>query len=277
MSLVCSAMDTLKKGRNEFISTHIDEYSRLLKCQLKLETKFPTIKFFDLSLHETMRRLLQNREYKFCEDMKKEFKVPDKRYYYLRLITLAEMNEWAEIERMSKTKKSPIGYEVIIFFCLTTEFEFIILLRIYFNLIYSLSLCLSFSFNLIIIYSYMSLIYYPLSSMYIWLYILKPFVDVCVQHRNPNEAQKYLPKIRDENKIKYCIKAGYVFSFVENLFSLPVSNLFFPLFKLRNLEEAAKYALRTKDIPALDYIMTKAGNNEQFLEKVRSMKSQLGS
>ena len=40
--------------------------------------------------------------------------MPDKRYYYLKLMTLAEIGEWIEIEKLSKAKKSPIGYEVYI-------------------------------------------------------------------------------------------------------------------------------------------------------------------
>lgn len=118
MSLVSSALDTFKKSRNDFLTTHTDEYSRLLKYQLKLEDKFssttPTgLKFFDLSLQDTMRLLLQRGEYKLSDELRKEFKVPDKRYYYLRLITMAEMDEWLELERFSKAKKSPIGYEVM--------------------------------------------------------------------------------------------------------------------------------------------------------------------
>lgn len=107
-----SALDTVKRSRNDFLIAHTDEYLRLLRYQLKLEEKFPSTKFFDLSLQATMSRLLRNRETKLCEEMKKEFKVPDKRYYHLKLIALSGIDEWLEIEKMAKAKKSPIGYEV---------------------------------------------------------------------------------------------------------------------------------------------------------------------
>nr|XP_046915204.1 vacuolar protein sorting-associated protein 16 homolog [Dermatophagoides farinae] len=201
MSLVSSALDTFKKSRNDFLTTHTDEYSRLLKYQLKLEDKFssttPTgLKFFDLSLQDTMRLLLQRGEYKLSDELRKEFKVPDKRYYYLRLITMAEMDEWLELERFSKAKKSPIGYE--------------------------------------------------------------PFVDVCIQRQNRYEAQKYLPKIRDENKIKYYIKTG-------------------------NLEDAAKFAFDKKDVEALSFILTKcsspsiggSSHHRMLQEKIRTMIGQI--
>ena len=105
-------MDAFKKSKNEFLTVHSEEYLRLLKYQQKLKDKFPSNKFFNLSVQSTLKLLLQNKEYKLSEEMKKEFKVPDKRYYQLKLMTLAEINEWLEIEKLSKAKKSPIGYEV---------------------------------------------------------------------------------------------------------------------------------------------------------------------
>jgi hypothetical protein len=49
---------------------------------------------------------------------------------------------------------------------------------------------------------------------YFWLlmcymaYYFQPFVDVCLKHGNKYEAQKYLPKVKDELKVKYYVKAG---------------------------------------------------------------------
>ena len=37
---------------------------------------------------------------------------------------------------------------------------------------------------------------------------LQPFVDVCIEYGNRYEAQKYLPKVLPENKVKCFIKAG---------------------------------------------------------------------
>lgn len=36
-----------------------------------------------------------------------------------------------------------------------------------------------------------------------------PFVDVCLQNHNEQEARKYLSKVSEELKIKYYIKARY--------------------------------------------------------------------
>lgn len=35
-----------------------------------------------------------------------------------------------------------------------------------------------------------------------------PFVDVCLQNDNRQEALKYLPRVNDDIKITYCIKLG---------------------------------------------------------------------
>lgn len=114
VSLVSSALDICKKSKNEFLASHCEEHFRLLKYQMKLEDRYPSIQFYNLSLQDTMELLVRNKEYKQCEELKKEFKVSDKRYYHLKLTILGDMAEWQEIEKLSKTKKSPIGYEVCV-------------------------------------------------------------------------------------------------------------------------------------------------------------------
>lgn len=51
-------------------------------------------------------------EIKLAEKLRLEYKVPDRRFWWLRLKALAELGEWGEMEKFSKVKKSPIGYEV---------------------------------------------------------------------------------------------------------------------------------------------------------------------
>lgn len=46
------------------------------------------------------------------------------------------------------------------------------------------------------------------------IFIFQPFVDICVQYNNNFEAQKYMPKVKDEMKVKYFVKLGYVFIFI---------------------------------------------------------------
>lgn len=78
--------------------------------------------------------------------MKAEYKVSDKHFWWLRIQVLADSFQWDELERFSKSKKSPIGYE--------------------------------------------------------------PFVEVCLKKHKVEEAKKYLPKCRNEKKVKWYIRAG---------------------------------------------------------------------
>lgn len=105
-----------------------------------------TSQFYGLSLHDTIQRVLQLGDIKQAEKLKNEYKVPDKRYWWLRIQVLSETFQWDELEKFSKLKKSPIGYE--------------------------------------------------------------PFVEVCLKQQNIIEAKKYLPKCRDDRKVKWYIRAG---------------------------------------------------------------------
>lgn len=90
-------------------------------------------------LQATMEALLALGLHKQAEQLYRDFKVPDKRwdmsllsvlwlaehmivcltclphlcrYWWLKLKSLAEKEEWEELEKFSKSKKSPIGYLV---------------------------------------------------------------------------------------------------------------------------------------------------------------------
>ncbi|KFM68340.1 hypothetical protein X975_12661, partial [Stegodyphus mimosarum] len=170
-SLLQEALNSYKKAKNEFAIQITEDQLKLMKYQSMFEEKFPQ-NFCDLSLHQTMKQLLTQREFKLADDLRKEFKVPDKRYWWLQITVLADGGDWLELEKFSRSKKSPIGYE--------------------------------------------------------------PFVDVCVKHDNIYEAKKYLPKVKEENKVTYYVKA-------------------------RLLEDAAKIAFEKKDIAALNHIQSLCG------------------
>ena len=110
-SCLQSALDSYRKSKHDFLAKEIEDQLRLIKYQIKLEEKFHR-SYLDLSVQKTLQRLLIEKEYKLSEDFKKDFKIPDRRFWWLKMIVLAEANEWIELEKFSKLKKSPIGYEV---------------------------------------------------------------------------------------------------------------------------------------------------------------------
>ncbi|KAF8966570.1 vacuolar assembling/sorting protein VPS16 [Flammula alnicola] len=89
-----------------------DESARLLTFQQQLENEADgKIKFFGLSLNETIRLCLLNGFSKRADKMKSDFKVPDKRFWYIKLYSLTESRDFEGLEAFAKSKRSPIGYE----------------------------------------------------------------------------------------------------------------------------------------------------------------------
>ncbi|XP_054707259.1 vacuolar protein sorting-associated protein 16 homolog [Uloborus diversus] len=190
ISSLQEALKSYKKAKNDFAAQITEEQLKLIKYQISFEEKFPQ-NYHNLSLHETIKQLLTHRESRLADDLRREFKVPDRRFWWLQITVLADGGDWLELEKFSRSKKSPIGYE--------------------------------------------------------------PFVDVCVKHDNIYEAQKYLPKVKEENRIKYYIKA-------------------------RLLEDAAKIAFEKKDLAALNQVQNMCGVMDRTIaDKITTMKSQLSS
>lgn len=143
---LATAQDAYKNARNDLHASLCEEAIKLLRHQKQFEEKFPRFKFIGKSVHDTLHTLLEANEIKLAEKMKSEYKIPDRRFWWLRIETLGSQAEWIELEKFSKSKKPPVGFT--------------------------------------------------------------PFVDVCLKYNNLKEAEKYLPKIKPEEKVKYYIKAG---------------------------------------------------------------------
>lgn len=182
------ALASYKRAKNDFAAQITDDQLKLLKYQATFGEKLSQ-NYCDLSLHETIKLLMVQNELKTAEELRKEFKFPEKKFWWLKITVLADSGNWLELERFSKSKKPPIGFE--------------------------------------------------------------PFVDVCVQHKEIYEAKKYIQKVKEENRIKYFIKANL-------------------------LEDAAKAAFEKKDLNTLNQIQALCGLMERTLsDKITIMKSQL--
>ena len=67
----------------------------------------------NVSVTDTMRKLLKLGipEYShMAETMRVDFKVSDKRFWYIKLLALSDRGEWVALRRFAKERKSPIGY-----------------------------------------------------------------------------------------------------------------------------------------------------------------------
>ena len=112
-----TAMEKFKRGRDDFQASVTDENYRLLKYQSGLEEKFGKV-FLNLSLHQTLRKLLEERETKLADKMRSEFKVNDRKYFWLKVRAFGESRQWTELYSLVKNKRSPIGFGPFIDQCL---------------------------------------------------------------------------------------------------------------------------------------------------------------
>ncbi|KAJ8956522.1 hypothetical protein NQ318_019242 [Aromia moschata] len=122
-SLLTAASEAYKKGRKELYVSMCDETLKLLRFQRDFEEKQPNAKnkFIGKSVHDTCKLLLEMNEAKLAEKFRNDYKIPDKRYWWLKINHLAQSKDWIELEKFSKLKKSPIGYTPFIDVCLQND------------------------------------------------------------------------------------------------------------------------------------------------------------
>lgn len=112
-----SARECYKKGKNDLGVSICEDARKLCKHQSGLQETYG-VSFVGLSLQDTVRKLLDQGEIKLADKLRSEYRMPDRRYWWLRIMTLADKDDWAELDRFSKSKKSPVGYEPFVDACL---------------------------------------------------------------------------------------------------------------------------------------------------------------
>ncbi|KAF6822914.1 hypothetical protein CPLU01_11735 [Colletotrichum plurivorum] len=105
------AAKLLSDSREAAFEVHaLREAQTLLKMQEAFDRDL-TDTFTGLSVNETMFKLIRLGYHKRAKNIQSEFKVPEKVAWWIRLRALVAKRDWAEIEELSKTRKSPIGWE----------------------------------------------------------------------------------------------------------------------------------------------------------------------
>ena len=111
MKSLQSAVASFKKAKNDFAVATTEDQIKLLKLQFRLKDK-NHIDCTSCSITGTLRAILLAREYKVADEFRREFKVSDKRFWWTKIIAESSQGNWSELEKFSKSKKSPIGFEV---------------------------------------------------------------------------------------------------------------------------------------------------------------------
>ncbi|XP_063790184.1 vacuolar protein sorting-associated protein 16 homolog isoform X1 [Pseudophryne corroboree] len=118
-----NAVDEYYKAKNDLAAKVTEDQIKLLRIQRLIQEKMDK-PYLDYSLHDTIYNLILDGMQKKAEQLYKEFKIPDKRYWWLKISALSEKEDWEELENFSKSKKSPIGYLPFVEMCMKYHNKF---------------------------------------------------------------------------------------------------------------------------------------------------------
>lgn len=76
-----------------------------------MEKKLYNVQLKGLSLLDTLEMLLINSE-KDADLLKNDFKISDKRFWWVKIQAYAKKNAWTQLLEFGRKPASPIGYEV---------------------------------------------------------------------------------------------------------------------------------------------------------------------
>ena len=97
----------------QFFASTCAEHRNLLALQADLEKTFGRGTFINISLTETMKKILKLGTPEFTKmamTMKNDFKVSDRTFWHINLKALSERGEWVALRRFAAERRSPIGY-----------------------------------------------------------------------------------------------------------------------------------------------------------------------
>jgi len=101
------------ESKDLFAAKSTEEQIKLLLLQRDLEATLDDgkgVKFVDCSVNDTLSKLIVLGQSKRASKIKSDFKVPDKRFWWIKIKALVSVKDWMSLEKFAKEKKSPIGY-----------------------------------------------------------------------------------------------------------------------------------------------------------------------
>ncbi|KAJ2896885.1 Vacuolar protein [Coemansia aciculifera] len=108
------ALKILHNDRTRTLETAaMDLQIRLIQAQAQLGPEF-----VGLPLNETLAQCLAKGEYAKASKLRSDFKIPERRYYWIKLHALVVRRDWPELARLANAKKSPIGYRPFVDECI---------------------------------------------------------------------------------------------------------------------------------------------------------------
>ena len=102
--------DTTKNPSITLVSKSLLEAQSLLRTQETLDRDLSDT-YTGLTLHTTIYNLIRTGYQKRASKLASDFHIPEKSYTWLRLRALVAKRDFGELEELSKSRKSPIGWE----------------------------------------------------------------------------------------------------------------------------------------------------------------------
>ncbi|GAV88113.1 Vps16_C domain-containing protein/Vps16_N domain-containing protein [Cephalotus follicularis] len=106
---------------HNFESKAAEEHAKLLRMQHELEVTTKQAIFVDSSISDTIRTCIVLGYNQAASKVQKEFKVSEKRWYWLKVFALATIRNWEALEKFSKEKRPPIGYRPFVEACIDAD------------------------------------------------------------------------------------------------------------------------------------------------------------
>ncbi|KAI8526642.1 hypothetical protein RHMOL_Rhmol12G0011700 [Rhododendron molle] len=104
-----------------FESKAAEEHAKLLRMQHELEVTTKQAIFVDSSISDTIRTCIVLGNHRAAMKVRTEFKVSEKRWYWLKVFALATIRDWDALEKFSKEKRPPIGYRPFVEACVDAD------------------------------------------------------------------------------------------------------------------------------------------------------------
>lgn len=112
-----SSLKCFSKAKYDFGTRITESQIKLFKFQQRIKTK-RTADVIGSSLNDTMKQLILLKAEQLLAELKKEFRVSEKRFWHVKIVTLAETGDWVELRKFCASKKtSPVGYEPFVDAC----------------------------------------------------------------------------------------------------------------------------------------------------------------
>ncbi|TNN21348.1 Vacuolar protein sorting-associated protein 16 isoform 2 [Schistosoma japonicum] len=147
LTLLQNAEEIYRQLKNDFMAQECNAQIRLLKFQSKLEKQELSAPVFEIkslpgsnrilpevvqsgsvherlwvgqSLNTTLSRLLASGQYeRQADQLRREFRVSEKRYAFLRIVGMAINNaSWLEMDKMIRAKKPTVNVEILFKICI---------------------------------------------------------------------------------------------------------------------------------------------------------------